>query len=115
MNIKPLIINALTPLGVPVALHVYEPKDGETPSPTYITFYEYNQREAISADDVETYTTHSIQVDIYGKGNIETLTKQVKDALKAIGFTRNYEMELYESTSKTYRKSLSFRATLKSN
>jgi hypothetical protein len=109
MSIKSLIINTLSPLA-PTSFHEYSGTES-----TYITFFEYNQRADLFLDDEEKVTLHSIQVDIYGKGNIETLTTQVKEALKEKGFRRISEMEMYESNTKTFRKSLSFQISVINN
>lgn len=107
MSINAEIIQALKSIA-PVALHEYAGN-----SETYITFFTFSQRSGLSADDEEKATIFSLQVDIYGKGNIEELTKQVKTALKAIGFRRTTEMELFEETTKTYRRNLSFTGSRK--
>ncbi|WP_101844215.1 hypothetical protein [Halobacillus sp. Marseille-P3879] len=103
MSVNSTIINALKPYA-PVAFHHYT--GSET---TYITFFTYNERSGLIADDDEKSTIYSIQVDLYSKGNLETLEQQVKDALKEHGFRRTWAMELYDISTKTYRKNLSFR------
>lgn len=109
MSIKSLIISTLEPLA-PVAFHEYTGTES-----TYITFFEYNQRGDLFVDNEEQITLHSIQIDIFSKGNIETLTTQVKEALKEKGFRRMSEMEMYESETKTFRKSLSFQISVVNN
>ncbi|MGG1916047.1 hypothetical protein ABFY54_29020 [Priestia megaterium] len=109
MSIKSTIIETLSPLA-PVAFHEYV--GTET---TYITFFEYNQYGSLFVDDDEKITIHSVQIDVFGKGNIETLVTQVKDALKEKGFRRISEIEMYETETKTFRKSLSFQISVTNN
>ena len=103
MNLNSLIISTLAPTEIPVAFLKYI--GGAT---TYITFFEYNQQGKLFADDVEQHTRHSLQVDIWSKGDYVSLVKQVKDLLKPIGFRRNFETEFYEDDTKTFRKVMRF-------
>ena len=107
MSINKLVIDTLKPLGAPVAFQEYT--GTET---TYITFFEYNQRGDLFADNEEQTTIHSIQIDVFSKSNYETLVEQVKQNLKAQGFIRTSEMDLYESNLKLFRKTISFQAIL---
>jgi hypothetical protein len=105
MSINPIIINNLNGYA-PTAFQKYTGK-----ADTYITFFEYNQGSALDADDEEKITRHSIQVDIWSKGDYTQLTHQVKDKLKQIGFTKNFETELYETEAEDviiYHKILRF-------
>ena len=103
MSINKIIRDTLLPLGVPVMYQVYT--GTET---TYITFFRYNERGALQADDTEQMTRYSVQVDIWGKGDIEALTEGVKDQLQAIGFVRNSFFEDYEKDTKIYHKAYRF-------
>ncbi len=86
MSINSLIINALKSI-VPIGFHQYTGS-----STTYATFFTYNQSGGLIADDDEKTTVYSVQVDIYSKGNLETLAKDVKTALKPYGFRRTSEI-----------------------
>ncbi|MBY0094944.1 hypothetical protein H7S74_30205 [Priestia aryabhattai] len=107
MSVKKLIINALEPIA-PTEFHEYE---GD--ATTYITFFEYNQRAGTFADDEEKTTIYSYQIDVYSPNNIEDLAKQVKDALKEVGFYRTSEMELYNKTTQLYRKVISVQGSFR--
>jgi len=107
MSINQLVIDTLAPLNKPVELHLYTGK-----ATTYITFFEYNQREETSADDEEVETRYSIQVDVMSKGNLDNLVNQVKSLMRSKGFVRKSEMSLYNRETKTYRKSISFQIVL---
>lgn len=98
-----LIKNTLSPLGVPVEFQTYSGV-----APVYITFFEYNQRSALNADDQEIKTAHSIQIDIWSKGDYTELTKMVKEKLIAVGFRRIMETEFYEPEVKIYQKTIRF-------
>ncbi|WGG47685.1 hypothetical protein [Rossellomorea sp. DA94] len=104
MSINPIIINNLKGFA-PTSFQKYTGK-----ADTYITFFEYNQGSALNADDDEQITRHSIQVDIWSKGDYTQLTNQVKDKLKQLGFTKIYETEMYEEAESviTYHKLLRF-------
>jgi hypothetical protein len=102
-----LIINTLNDLA-PTAYLKY--RGSET---TYITFFEYNQNGALSADDEELYANHSYQVDIFSKGNYINLIREVKSKLKGIGFTRTFETEFYENDTGLYHKVLRFYYVMK--
>lgn len=103
MSLNSLIINTLRPLGVPVAFLRYTGK-----KTTYITFFEFNQRSALSGDDAEKATAYSIQVDIWSQGNYLNLVKQVKEAMTQAGFRRTFEMDMYESDANYYHKVVRF-------
>ena len=103
MSINKIIRDALLPLGVPVMYQVYTGTEQ-----TYITFFRYNERGAILADDFEQVTRHSVQVDVWGKGDIESLAEQVKTKLQAAGFIRHSFFEDFEKDTKTYHKAYRF-------
>jgi hypothetical protein len=102
-----LITNALDSLGVPVAYLNY--KGSAT---TYIRFFEYNQNGAFFGDDRELKSRHSIQVDIFSKGDYTDLTEQVKEKLIAIGCIRTMETEMYEDENELFHKIIRFSITL---
>lgn len=103
MSINKIIREALLPLKVPVMYMTYT--GAET---TYITFFRYNERGALQADDTERLTRYSVQVDVWGKGDIEVLTESVKNQLQAIGFVRISFFEDYEKETKIYHKAYRF-------
>lgn len=103
MSINKIIRDALLSLGVPVMYMTYTGT-----ATTYITFFRYNERGALSADDEEQVTKHSVQVDVWGKGDIESLAESVKKTLQAIGFRRVGFFEDYEKDTKIYHKAYRF-------
>jgi hypothetical protein len=102
MTINSLIINTLTPLA-PTSFLTYS--GSVFP---HITFFEFNQNGVIFADDEEENTNHSIQVDIWARGDYTNLVSDVKESLKKQGFRRTAETEFYENDSKLYHKVLRF-------
>lgn len=98
-----MIINALKPLNVPVAFQTYKGN-----SSTYIRFFEYNQTGALYGEDRELKSNHYIQVDVFSKNDYTELVQQVKDKLKALGFIRKMETELYEADTDFYHKVIRF-------
>lgn len=103
MSLNSLIISSLQSTRVPVAFQHYPGNED-----TYITFFEFAQNGALYGDDQELKSDHAIQVDIWSKSDYTYLTKQVKDILKNIGFTKSYETELYETDTEIYHKVLRF-------
>ncbi|WP_044895962.1 tail completion protein gp17 [Bacillus alveayuensis] len=103
MSLNKLIMDTLSPLGVPVSFQRYTGT-----ATTYITFFEFNQQSALNADDSEQNTQHSIQVDIWSKGDYTNLVQQVKNALNGVGFFRTSEAEFYEDDTKIYHKVIRF-------
>lgn len=106
MILNSLIIKTLSPLGYPVRFHQLLEEDGEPE--TYITFFEFNQNGALYGDDKELKSRHSIQVDIWSRGNYGNLVKQVKERMIEIGFTRSMETEIIEKETGTYQKVIRF-------
>ena len=102
MSLNSTIINALKPFA-PVSFHNYTGT-----ATTYITFFTYHQGTNLTADDEEKSTRFNVQIDVFSKGNLETLVENVKDALKPYGFRRITEVEMFEVNTKTYRKMLNF-------
>ena len=105
MNNK-MVIDALSGLNVPVAFLKYT----GTAKP-YITFFFYNERGEVFAENEEVATRYSLQVDVWSSGNYTALVNQVKDALKSVGFSRIDAKDLYEDDTKIYHKAMFFRYT----
>ncbi|MBP3038064.1 hypothetical protein J9303_00895 [Bacillaceae bacterium Marseille-Q3522] len=103
MSLNNLIESTLEPIGIPVSFQTYPGEET-----TYITYFEYNQRGALFAEDEEKRTAYSIQVDVWSQVDYTDVVKQVKSKLKATGFIRQYEGEIYEDETETYHKILRF-------
>lgn len=108
MGLNSLIISTLKPLNIPVKFQTLSEKEKQANPTTYITFFEFNQYTAQSADDDETVTRHSTQVDVWSKGDYTEIVKLVKQKLKTVGFRRTFETEFYETDTKIYHKVIRF-------
>lgn len=98
-----LILHTLSQVGAPVSFQTHT-----GPETTYITFFEYNQYPTLSMDDDDEQIAHSIQVDVWSKGNYLTLVRNVKKAMRQAGFKWMFETEIYEEETKDYHKVLRF-------
>lgn len=101
--INKLLMDALRPLGIPVAFQKYSGK-----SETYITFYEYLSSGEEFEDDEEAVTAHYLQIDLWSKGDYTELVGQIRNALLLAGFRRLNEIDLYEEDTKIYHKGMKF-------
>lgn len=101
-----LIIDTLKGLGVPVSFQKYKGTES-----TYITFFSYDGRSALLADDQEKQTRYYYQVDIWSKGDYTTLVNSVRQALINVGFLRLSEFDLFEDDTETFHKVLRFSIT----
>ncbi|GAA0109248.1 hypothetical protein [Clostridium tertium] len=101
--INKLIVDTIASLNIPIAFQQYSGK-----SETYITFHEYYSNGEVYEDDLETLTSHYIQVDIWSKGDYTTLVDKVRESLILVGFKRINEIDLYEKDTKIYHKGMKF-------
>jgi hypothetical protein len=92
MNVNPIIISALSPLGLPVDPNVHTGNADE-----YITFNYADERPALYADDSDVYDETVIQVHYFTKGNPQLNKKAIRKALRGAGFTILSTSEFYES------------------
>jgi hypothetical protein len=102
MSVNSLIVGAIKPL-YPIQQHTYSGS-----ASTYVTFYEVNQRSNLNYDNMEQYTRYTMQVDVSSILPIDPIADEVRAALTAVGFTRTSEIAIFEQSSKTYRKSMTF-------
>lgn len=98
-----VIMNALSGLGVPVRFQTYS--GNEDP---YITFFEYNNRPGMEADDEEVRSERYYQVDVWSKGDYTALVDDVRASMKSAGFLRRDEREFYEEDTRTFHRVLRF-------
>ena len=101
--INKLVIDTLKPLGVPVGFQKYTGTDQ-----TYITFHEYLQSGEEFEEDMEAFTGHYIQVDVWAKTDYTDLVKNMKALLIMAGFRRFDEADFYESGTGIYHKGIRF-------
>jgi len=103
MTLNEQITAILAPLGVPVGYMTY--KGSKT---TYIRFSIYDEYGNNFADDAEIDAEYRVQVDVFGKGNIDQLAKSVKDTMIQAGFSRSGYYENYENNTGFYQKTYRF-------
>lgn len=99
-----LIKDTLKSLNVPVSFQVY--KGSKTP---YITFFSYNDKGELYADDTEVISGYYFQLDIFSKSNYKELVKNVEKLMKNAGFIKKASgPEGYEKETDLYHKPLRF-------
>ena len=69
MNVNPIVISALSSLGLPVSANVYEGTADE-----YITFNYADERPTVRADDTDILDETEIQVHYFTRKNPQTNT-----------------------------------------
>jgi hypothetical protein len=95
--INKLVMDTLKPSNIPVSILKYSGS-----ATTYITFVEYLQQSEGFSEDDEELIGHYIQLSLYTKVDNTVLAKEIKDLLKAVGFKRQNEYDLYESDTGYY-------------
>lgn len=103
---RKLVKDTLTPAGVPVEFMKYSGT-----ATTYITFFFYNEQGEDWAENEETATGYSLQVDIWSLSDYTVLEGQVKSLMQAAGFIRTAAIDLYESDTKVYHRAIRFNFT----
>jgi hypothetical protein len=69
---------------------------------TYVTFHEYYAAGEDFSEDEEESTEHNIQIDVFSKGNYNSLCEQIKTLL--VNFKRTGEWDMYEKETGYYHK-----------
>ena len=95
MNVNPIVISALSPLGLPVSPNTYEGTADE-----YITFNYADERPTVRADDTDILDETEIQVHYFTRGNPQPNKKAIRRLLRASGFTILPTSEFYENDTK---------------
>lgn len=97
------VVEVLGEIGVPVNRLVYR---GDKPQ--YITYFLYNEKYTLYADDEELNLRESVQVDIFSKVDYEKLVKEVKTLMKAAGYRLNSGWETYETDTGLHHRVLRY-------
>lgn len=95
MNVNPIIIGALSPLGLPVVPNVYEGDSEE-----YIVFNYADERPIISGNDTDLIDRTTIQVHYFTKSNPQQNKKAIRRLLRAAGFIIISTDEFYEDDTR---------------
>jgi len=104
MSLNKDILQALSPLEIPVAFQTYSGK-----ADTYITFFSYLEKAELHADDEEETSGQYIQIDLWSKKDYTNLVKQVHKQMKEAGFIKLNFYDLYEKDLGVYRKVMRYR------
>lgn len=98
MNVNPLIINALSPLNIPVWPDYYIPETGDDIAPDeYITFDYTDERDVLYGDDEPLEEETILRVHYFTKGDpTETKTK-IRKLLRDADFIVQSTAQYYES------------------
>lgn len=99
ISVNELVISALKPLNIPIALNNYENKDNLD---KYIVWNVSDDRGIYYADNVALYDEISIQVHLFINDNINylQLKKQIRNALVDKGFDYPSVTILHETDEK---------------
>jgi hypothetical protein len=103
MSLNSMIIDVLSPIGVPVDFQKYIGEES-----TYITFLLYDESGFLFADDTEQETAYYVQIDVWSKNDYTDLVDQVKSILSNAGFAKTSAVDLYEQDTKIYHKAMRF-------
>jgi hypothetical protein len=103
MNLNPIIISALKPLGIPVGW-MYVSADVKT----YIRFTVYDEYGDLYADDVEVGTNYHVQVDVISDGSTRTLAKDARSYLEKVGFDHDRTRDDFEEDTLLYLTKMTF-------
>lgn len=101
MNINPIVITALTSLGLPVVASVYNGTAVE-----YIVFDYIDERPSVYADDADTHDITYVRVNYYTKGDTQTNKKAIRRLLRAAGFTIESSPPEYFETETGYNHAI---------
>lgn len=74
----------------------------------YITYQFYNEYGEAFSENREIATMYSVQVDIFTRGEVEDLYKEILGLMVSAGWFRIYAMDLYEPDTKLLHKAARF-------
>ena len=76
---------------------------------TYLTYQSMGNNPALSSDDKINYSTDTIDIDIYTKGNYLKIIKEIKKLMLANEFVWDGDSpDMYEQDTGYYHKTISF-------
>jgi uncharacterized iron-regulated protein len=95
VNVNPIIIAALTSIGLPIVPNAYE-----ATADAYIVFNYSDERPAVYADDTDTQDATTVQVHYFTRTNPQANKKAIRKALRTAGFTIINTEEFYEQDTR---------------
>lgn len=75
-----------------------------------ITFFEINNSDSEFADDEAYASDVSVQIDVWNKGSTSSISSEVDETMKSMGFARTSAPDYYEQDTKVYHKAMRYRA-----
>ncbi len=73
-----------------------------------ITFFELDNRPDRFADNEESESEITFQIDIWSKGSTTAIHKKVNEIMKSIGFSRYAVADLYEDDTQIFHYAMRF-------
>lgn len=93
MTIWERVLNALTPLGLPVAENVLIVPSGSSWPDVYITYFLVTGVPSFHADNVEKQRDRTIQVSYYNRAGLAAMP-DIRGAMTGAGFAAGAEREI---------------------
>jgi hypothetical protein len=113
IDVKPQVYSALTNDNELVSLlggkRVYQLKDPNATEFPRITFFEVTHFDSQFADDQSVAEQIELQIDIWTKGNFNSIAAVVDRVMQANGFRLIGTTELYEDDTQVYHKAMRYR------
>lgn len=115
-NLRPEIVQALENEPTLISLlggkRIYYRKGNNAEEFPRITFFELNNAPDSFADDQETSSEISFQIDIWSKNSTSAIHTKVDEIMKSIGFTRYAIADLYEDDTSIFHYAMRFRKVI---
>ncbi|HHP5740393.1 MULTISPECIES: tail completion protein gp17 [Bacillus cereus group] len=112
MNLRPEILQALENNQELVSLlggkRVYYRKAKNAEEFPRITFFELDNRPDRFADNEESESEITFQIDIWSKGSTTAFHQKVNEIMKSIGFCRYAVADLYEEDTQIFHYAMRF-------
>ncbi|MBJ8026152.1 tail completion protein gp17 [Bacillus cereus] len=112
INVRPEIVQALENNQELVSLlggrRVYYRKAKHAEEFPRITFFELDNRPDGFADNEESESEITFQIDIWSKGSTTVIHQKVNEIMKRIGFSRYAVADLYEEDTQIFHYAMRF-------
>ena len=112
INLRPEIVRALENNQELVSLlagrRVYYRKAKNAEEFPRITFFELDNRPDGFADNDESESEITFQIDIWSKSSTTTIHQKVNEIMKSIGFSRYAVADLYEDDTQIFHYAMRF-------
>jgi hypothetical protein len=112
INLKPQVYQTLSNdsqltqlLGGKRVYQLKAPNANEYPR---ITFFELNNINSDYANDSAVTAEIRLQIDVWSRTNYDPIADRVNTIMESMGFSRYYSIDLYESDTDVFHKSLRY-------